>query len=714
MTLSRSIEIEAIARLLERHKPKLCKHFFEPLARFEKWEIDIQALGLDFVIQREFAPPADYLIQYLRNGDPAWQSLYLGHLLDQMRDPGKEAESSLELRRDVLDTLRLSLRDLLSTLTSDANVERFDEILKAMHQAVLHRAQSGQQIRMLLVGDCLLESLVAFMTIPLLEQGITLECSYATSRNPIDLRNSLRTLAKQPFDMVCYSPYSNVFNPVLYRTFSNPNPLQSVRTFVNLATEAHQLTLATLRILCERVDTTITVQNTANIQHENIGLIGGLYSLTKRTLSSRARSLAAAEVNRLLDDTLHEINQHQPRPLVKIDEVRLEREFGERALRKLFYDSPKYHPSVKAQKLSILYIELILAHQLLRPKKVLLTDLDDTLWKGTIGEGAIEHYRERQQILKDLRLKGVLLAVVSRNDPRNVHWTNGVLQSSDFVAEQINWDPKPTSIKRIAAELNLKLKDFVFIDDRADQLALVSSSIPEISVLDATDESSWRKLRWWAGLLPEQSETDRTQLYHERKQRESFLKTEVEEFDAKALFGALGLRLNVRLARPRELARAAELVNRTNQFNIGGTRTSLAQVTEWSKSPQHRILLVQAGDKFGDMGIVSVLLACLQTDSISVGAWVLSCRVFGYGIETVMLNSLRRLATRLQLATIEGRIVETSNNQPCRDVFSRNGFHERNGVWMSDAVAVTTDPEWLDVSVSEDLVGRSVADAAVA
>jgi len=100
------------------------------------------------------------------------------------------------------------------------------------------------------------------------------------------------------------------------------------------------------------------------------------------------------------------------------------------------------------------------------------------------------------------------------------------------------------------------------------------------------------------------------------------------------------------------------------------------------------------------MGIISVLMAGLKPDSISVTAWVLSCRVFGYGIETAKLNTLRRLATRLELATIAGLIIETSHNQPCRDVFSWCGIKERNGGWLSDADAVTVDPEWLTVTAS--------------
>jgi FkbH-like protein len=397
------------------------------------------------------------------------------------------------------------------------------------------------------------------------------------------------------------------------------------------------------------------------------------------------------------------MNLELPRPLVRIDETAFKRQYGELALGRYFYDSDKYHPLVIAQKISVPYRNLILANKLLSSKKIVVIDLDDTVWKGTIGEGAVEHYIERQKILQELRRKGVLLAIVSKNDPRNVHWSGGVLAASDFVAEQINWNPKPSNIRRIASELNLKLKDFVFMDDRADQRELVKSSIAEIQVLDATAESSWDMLRWWAGSLPEQTETDRTQLYLERKQRESFLKVETEAFNQNMLFEVLELKIDFHIAARKELLRVAELINRTNQFNIRGSRASLKQVTARWESSKHRILVAEARDKFGEMGIISAMVLDLAEDALEISVWVLSCRVFGYGIETAMLNVVRRLGRRLNLAVIKGQILETPNNQPCREVYAANGFARQGDIWIGDTAAVSVDPSWLQITTHEDV-----------
>jgi FkbH-like protein len=386
-----------------------------------------------------------------------------------------------------------------------------------------------------------------------------------------------------------------------------------------------------------------------------------------------------------------------------VDEVALKNRFGERVLRKRFYDSAKHHPAVLAEKLAPVYVTLILANQLLRTKKVVVIDLDETVWRGVIGEGQVEHFQDRQAILRDLRHKGILLAVASKNDPRNVHWKGGVLESADFVAEQINWNPKPASIRRIAEDLNLKLKDFVFIDDRADEREMVKSSVPEIEVLDATADASWEMLRAWVDSLAKPTEGDRTQQYRERRQRESYLDAAREGFNENVMFSSLDLKVEFHLATAKELERVAELINRTNQFNTTARRTSLRQVKQWAASADWRILVAQARDKFGTMGIISAMVVQVTSESAQVSAWVLSCRVFGFGIEMAMLNALRRVAARLRRHKLEGRIVETPHNQPCRDVFARNGFQLREGVWHSDSEIEMLDPEWLQIVYGEGL-----------
>ena len=114
-------------------------------------------------------------------------------------------------------------------------------------------------------------------------------------------------------------------------------------------------------------------------------------------------------------------------------------------------------------------------------------------------------------------------------------------------------------------------------------------------------------------------------------------------------------------------------------------------------------MVAQARDKFGTMGIISAMVVHVTSESAQVSAWVLSCRVFGFGIEMAMLNALRRLAARLHSQKLEGRIVETPHNQPCRDVFARNGFQLREGVWHSDSESEMLDPEWLQIVYGEGL-----------
>jgi FkbH-like protein len=201
-------------------------------------------------------------------------------------------------------------------------------------------------------------------------------------------------------------------------------------------------------------------------------------------------------------------------------------------------------------------------------------------------------------------------------------------------------------MRRIREALNLKFKDYVFIDDRGDQRELVADAFPEMHVLDATSERTWRLLEQWSNLLTGQDEADRTRFYRERAERESFMATEVtaEENQSEA-FAKLKIRVTLREAKPSDLKRVVELINRTNQFNLVGSRTSFREASEWQSAPNTRILVAEAADKFGPMGLVCVAVAEIREREIRIPTFVLSCRVFGYGIETVVLNAIRRLVT---------------------------------------------------------------------
>lgn len=170
------------------------------------------------------------------------------------------------------------------------------------------------------------------------------------------------------------------------------------------------------------------------------------------------------------------------------------------------------------------------------------------------------------------------------------------------------------------------------------------------------------------------------------------------------MFEKLGLEVNIRRAARRDLPRVAELINRTNQFNTCGTRASLREVTEWHQSPSHRILVIDARDKFGGMGIVSIAVVRESAERLEIPVFVLSCRVFGYRIEDAVLNAAKRRAAKASLPVV-GHYRETPHNAPCRGVYPGNGFVWDGAAWVFSAAAGASpigDARWLRVR-DEDL-----------
>ena len=330
-----------------------------------------------------------------------------------------------------------------------------------------------------------------------------------------------------------------------------------------------------------------------------------------------------------------------------LDENSLRETAGAAALGRVYFQGGAFHPTRLGIELgSRLYFDAVYAAAHLATKKVIVCDLDNTLWNGVIGEGAVTHHLDRQELLKELRRRGVLLSINSKNDPRNVHWSGARLETADFVAPQINWDSKALNIGRIRDELNLKVKDFVFLDDRPDELERVRIAFPEIHALDATRSDTWRFLGHWQRTLPSDPDEDRTRLYHERVRREQFVKDrgqaacQVE--DEAAALTDLGLAVTIREAGRSELKRAVELINRTNQFNLCGSRTTLRELQD-GLGTSHAVFTADASDKFGHMGVVGVMVAEWKPNRVEIPIFVLSCRVFGFGIEYALLYSLRQL-----------------------------------------------------------------------
>ncbi len=669
----------------------------ESLSGWEKYDRELRehAGRVDEYVGLHFYVFVDYLERYFRTGDSVYKYLYVGEKLKQLYDIDLDPEQDRANRERVTGAdIRILCGPVREELGEDA-AGMLESLLRDVQAMVLARGR--KHLKVLLIGDCLYLDVRGFLAAQAMEDGLTFEPTFVGSKNPIQQREELRKLADRRFDLVFYSPFTYEFSLEVAAFRQVRRSLMSRREIGRIVSAEMDHAEKMLEILATRFDVPCYVHNTANVRRHD----STARELAKVWLTRRSRRIAREELNRRMAERIAAWRQVDGN-LMLLDETGLLERHGEVALGRFVYPTPIQHPAELGRLVADRYREVLAAHADLVGKKVLVCDLDNTLWKGEIGEGAVEHFLDLQRTIGELRRKGVLLAVNSKNDPRNVHWDGAALGADDFVAMEINWDSKVANMRRIQQNLNLKLKDFVFIDDRADQRELIREAMPEVWVLDATSPRVPEQLALWAAALPDHPETDRTQQYREREQRESFLTgDEAAAEDPAEAFAKLEIRVEMREAKPAELKRVAELINRTNQFNMAGSRTSLNELREWHAVAGRRIVAVEARDKFGPMGVVSVLLLDLSGPELSIPAFVLSCRVFGYGIEDAVLNAVKRLARAGNgggAMPIRGAFKETPHNEPCRAVYPRNGFTFDGESWVLAEADSPTDPAWLTVA----------------
>lgn len=553
------------------------------------------------------------------------------------------------------------------------------------------RLRASKEVHVLFIGDCLQWDIIAGLHGPCLQAGIALTVHTLSHRVPASLRNRLREISSRKYDLVFYSPFSHEFSSEYSHVVHPRSALMrgsAADALLDIATTEMRTTVA---LLCGLHDGPVYLHNTAGvIQHH-----GGLAGKGKLLLSARLRHRARTKIHRAVTGIIGEAVAAGNTSLRLVDETVHLARHGAWKLGKILFDSGSLHPTLLGSVLGEEdYFEAIRISTVLAGKKLVVCDLDNTLWNGVVGEGPVHQFTSRQRTLKRLKEKGILLSINSKNDPANVRWDETLLESGDFVAPQINWACKARNIGRIRDMLNLKVKDFVFVDDRPDERERVKLEYPEIEVLDATDESTWRILERWREVLPPQVGEDRTRMYRERAAREQFVAVAAvgDLEDESAAFMGLELHVWIREARAPEMTRAVELINRTNQFNLCGTRTTVGELLAGS-GDSRKVWVADARDKFGSMGMVGVLVADQVGVDFEIPVFVLSCRAFGFGIEYALLNTVLNGASGRE---VRGLYQETSHNGPCRAVYSAAGFRWQGGCWQRHG-GNADDPGWLSV-----------------
>jgi FkbH-like protein len=349
------------------------------------------------------------------------------------------------------------------------------------------------------------------------------------------------------------------------------------------------------------------------------------------------------------------------------------------------------------------------------PKKVLVLDLDNTVWGGVVGEtGPLgvgigetpdgEGFLAFQRHAKGLAAQGVLLAVASKNNLADArepfeHNPEMVLRLDDFAAFEAHWEPKATSLRRIAETLQLGLDSFVFFDDNPAEREHIRQALPDVEVVEVPVEPTEYVRALAAGQWFESNrltEADRVrgrQYVEERKRREC-----QQSFgNLSDYLRSLEMSAVVRPIDEADLERVVQLLSKTNQFNLTTRRHSSAELLAILETPRSVCFSVRMRDKFGDHGLVAVVLAVPADDAdvLRVDTWLMSCRVIGRTLESFTLSVLAGQAEQRGYGQLLGEYIETKKNGLVRDVYERHGFQPTGDPAASPRqFTLALEPQW--------------------
>jgi FkbH-like protein len=326
-------------------------------------------------------------------------------------------------------------------------------------------------------------------------------------------------------------------------------------------------------------------------------------------------------------------------------------------------------------------------------RKLLILDLDETLWGGIVGEVGWEQLRlgghdsvgealvDFQRGIKALTKRGVVLGVVSKNDEAVAleamrRHPEMVLRPDDFVGWRINWNDKARNIMELASELNLGLQSVVFIDDSPIERARVREALPEVLVPEWPEDklhypSALARLTCFDTLAPSKEDAERTQMYSAERQREQ-LKREVGSLDD--WLKGLNIKVHVEPVAAANLSRSLQLLNKTNQMNLSTRRLTEPELLAWTRRSGVQAWILSVTDRIGDSGLTGLLSLEAEGEVARVVDFVLSCRVMGRRIEETMVHMAVASARKQGLARVEATLLPTPKNAPCLEFWTHSGF----------------------------------------
>ncbi len=388
----------------------------------------------------------------------------------------------------------------------------------------------------------------------------------------------------------------------------------------------------------------------------------------------------------------------------------------------LLWSGSRVYPSKNALPLLAEAVVSFIRYGLGLSSKLLALDLDNILWGGIIGEDGIsgiklgppsaagERYQEFQKYLKALTRRGVLLAIVSKNNREDAvrvftDHDASALKLEDFAAFEVNWGKKSESLRAVASGLHLGLDSFVFLDDSPMERANIRRELPEVAVPNISGEpaESIRVLdRFQFFQTSQLSAEDRSRAASYRGLAASRIESP-SSLSSDELLDSLQISIETGPVDEITANRAAQLINKTNQFNLTTRRYTFAEVADLANSPAHWFRWFRVKDRFADHGLVGILLVKgADTADWHVDLWLISCRVIGRKIEDFMFNALLTAAQSARVRRITAEYIPSLKNGLVSELLPAYGFQSVGGTAYSltPDTAKARDLRHLDQPVS--------------
>ncbi len=356
-------------------------------------------------------------------------------------------------------------------------------------------------------------------------------------------------------------------------------------------------------------------------------------------------------------------------------------------------------------------------------KKAFSIDLDNTLWGGIVGDDGAENlvigqetaageaYTAFQKYLKAHKQLGVLLNINSKNDMQNalagLAHPEGILKKDDFIVIKANWEPKSKNLAETASELNIGVDSIVFVDDNPAEREIVSRAFPSVAAPDIGDipEKFIRAIDrcgFFECVAVSADDLDKTEMYRQNAQRAA-LSQNFADYDE--YLASLCMTAQIAEFSPTYMQRISQLTNKSNQFNLTTKRYTQTEIEQTALDPAYITLYGKLADKFGDNGVVSVVIGRIDGENLHIELWLMSCRVLKRDMEYAMMDRLFEQCRKACVKSVFGYYYPTAKNGMVRDFYRLQGFEkieedgDGNSVWRRDVQTYENQNRFIKLEV---------------